>query len=650
MTPPGPVRSLCLLALIAFVAPHEASAQEQTSKVDRAVREALRTGARTQRVIITVAPGHRGDIRQALEAHGDRVNSEHPSLDALTVDIHSGDVNELAQHPWVAAVSADATVDAGSVTPGLPLGRLEDGDTGRTSVDGDSGAPTLRQLVGVSDSTWSGAGIGVAIVDSGISARTDFAGRITAFYDFTHGGVATKPYDDYGHGTHIAGLIGSSGASSSTQYQGIAPQVRFVGLKVLDQTGKGKTSQVIQALEYVIANRIRLGVQIVNLSLGHPIYAPAKYDPLVQAVEKASAAGLIVVTSAGNFGRSPVTSSVGYAGITSPGNAPSAITVGAGNSNVTLDRQLHVVTSYSSRGPSWFDGFAKPDVVAPGHHLVSNTDATSWLYKQLPKNRVTLNGEPFLDLSGTSMAAAVTSGVVALMLEANRADAGWSAVAALRANGAKALLEYSATTLPGADTLAQGAGEINAAGALALQRSNTGSWGRVWSQHYYGEGYTTIGGTSYAWAGHVIWRDQVLTGSPALVTSILGTNVVWGTQILWGSSVQVIENVVWGTAARTWATNLAWPNRVIGLGIGDNVVWGTAAFDNVVWGTMNHDNVVWGTTLGDNVVWGTWRGDNVVWGTSRNVVWGTALDNVLWGTYDNVLWGTSMLSILSGGR
>src|SRR6185503_6033013 len=151
-------------------------------------------------------------------------------------------------------------------------------------------------------------------------------------------------------------------------------------------------------------------VQIINLSLGHPIYAPAKYDPLVQAVEKANAAGLIVVVSAGNFGQMQKGAGSGYTGITSPGNAQSAITVGAAVTQDTTTRDDDVVASYSSRGPTWFDAYAKPDVVAPGHNLASDTSMSSYLYKLLKGSHVaSKNGQQMLSLSGSSMAAAVTS-------------------------------------------------------------------------------------------------------------------------------------------------------------------------------------------------------------------------------------------------
>src|SRR5204862_6834660 len=131
--------------------------------------------------------------------------------------------------------------------------------------------------------------------------------------------------------------VGSSGANGS-QYKGVAPGARLIVLKVLDGTGSGKTSDVIKALTFAIANKQALGIDVINLSLGHPVFESAKTDPLVQTVEAAVRAGIVVVTSAGNFGINPATGKPGFAGITSPGNAPSALTVGAFEDNGTATR------------------------------------------------------------------------------------------------------------------------------------------------------------------------------------------------------------------------------------------------------------------------------------------------------------------------
>ena len=131
----------------------------------------------------------------------------------------------------------------------------------------------------------NGRGVGVAIIDSGIAPTRDLDGRIAAFYDFTKGGIATTPKDEYGHGTHIAGLIAGSGEHSNGKYVGVATAARLIGLKVLDDQGAGYTSDVIAAVEFATDNKAALGIDVINMSLGHPIYEPAATDPLVQAVE-----------------------------------------------------------------------------------------------------------------------------------------------------------------------------------------------------------------------------------------------------------------------------------------------------------------------------------------------------------------------------
>jgi serine protease AprX len=163
---------------------------------------------------------------------------------------------------------------------------------------------------------------------------------------------------------------------------------------------------VINAIEFAVDTR-SYDVDVINLSLGHPIYEPADTDPLVQAVEAAVREGIVVVTAAGNFGTNPETGQVGYGGITSPGNAPSAITVGSIRTFDTTSRADDMVAEYSSRGPTWYDAYAKPDIVAPGHRLLASANAAQKLYIDYPSLRVTIDGQSYMKLSGTSMATGV---------------------------------------------------------------------------------------------------------------------------------------------------------------------------------------------------------------------------------------------------
>lgn len=651
--------SLLGVLLLTAAQPAAADSKSSSAKVDRALRDSLQSGASTQSVIISVKPGYRDVLRQALRQHGDVIKSEHPLIDAVAVELHSVDVDELANQPWVESVAADSFVYS-------KANRTNSGFESIQNVEPSGSSTTLRNTLRTTlglpsvagPGTPTGAtGVGVAIVDSGISPSDDFTGRIIGFYDFTKNGLPTPPFDDYGHGTHIAGLIGSSGKLSNYEYQGIAPDVHLVGLKVLDQNGRGRTSDVIKAIEYITANKDKLNVHIVNLSLGHPIYAPAKYDPLVQAVEKASAAGLIVITSAGNFGAKERTGDPGYTGITSPCNSPSAICVGSAMAKDTTTRDDDVVAPYSSRGPGWFDGVAKPDVLAPGHNLASDTNVSSYLYNLLQANHAQAkNGLPVLKLSGTSMAAAVTTGVVALMMQAHNQNLVSHQHKVLTPNLAKALLEYSAISLAGADYLTQGAGEINALGAIELAETiDTNKPNGSWWLGIGNRGTSLIGTQVYPWSRHVIWGDAVLTGNLVYVNNIVwGTGIVWGSvddeNIVWGTSVSAHdENIVWGTSS-VWGTNIVWSDRVIGqqddLG---NIVWGTLGAQNIVWGTLDAQNIVWGTVQGQNIVWGTWDDQNIVWGTSyggNDMVLGTDSDgeNIIWGTArggNNIVWGTT---------
>jgi hypothetical protein len=345
------------------------------------------------------------------------------------------------------------------------------------------------------------------------------------------------------------------------------------------------------------------------------------------------------------------------------------------------------VAGFSSRGPTWFDGLAKPDVVAPGVHLVSDTDTSSYLYTNLANNRQTVNGHPMLDLSGTTMAAPITAGVVALVLDAN---------GGLTPNAVKAILEYTAIRLPNTDYLTQGAGEVNAGGAVALARSiDTDARLNSWWLARGVPGYTMIGGRANPWSEIIIWDNKVLGGQFIYYKNIIwGTNIVWGTRvsvkgsnIIWGTSDDNIiwgthvvlrsRNIVWGTAHNIiWGTHLVWSDRLIGIRAGvRNIIWGTDDnLDNIIWGTMDEDNIVWGTYDDqDNIIWGTWdNDDNIIWGTTRtdrivggtsydddnivwgtwdedNIVWGTSdEDNIIWGTDDNIVWGT--LTRLLGAR
>ncbi|MGH9372239.1 MAG: S8 family peptidase, partial [Vicinamibacterales bacterium] len=573
--------ALCLIGLTAPV-----WAQGRRSKLDKVLREA-RTRGSVQRVIIQTRAGSRAALKRALQQHGDVVRDEHPGLNALTVDLHGEDLAALDADPSVLAVSIDAEVTAfGAGTPnGRKAPRLSEPSRDRKPARPGGLKPQvreeLRDTLGLSLVPFAGNGINVAVVDSGITATRDLAPNIHGFWDFTRGGIASRPRDAYGHGTHVAGLIASTGYESNGEFAGVAPATRLYGFKVLDELGRGRASDVVKALEFIVANRKStapgaLKIDIINLSLGHPIYEPAESDPLVRAVENAVRAGIVVVTAAGNKGVG-ADGDPGYTGITSPGNAPSAITVGALDSRNTQRVNDDRVASFTSRGPTWFDGFAKPDLMAPGVALTSDAPRLSSLFALYPQLRTLARSGrgQYGTLSGTSMASAVATGVASLVLQASRTAN--TDGPALSPNALKAVLQYTALSLKSESgrsygPLIQGTGGINARGAIVLALAiNTdmpvGSpWLRARPQPY-----TFLGGSVTPWSQALLWDDNIVWGTDALSFNSpqWDDNIVWGTSlgdddnIVWGTAADV-DNIVWGTATG-WAADLVWNNRILGL-------------------------------------------------------------------------------------
>jgi serine protease AprX len=671
-------------ALLLVVLPASGYAAKP-EKLDSALRRAAKEGSGSHRVIIQLKPGGAGRVGKKISAHGDKIHHEHRLINALSAEVHGRDVLELSDDDDVVALSLDATVTADAAADGKGSGKGSGGSKKSTPTQGSTDLESLNtirgtlNLVGVTHS--AGYGIGVAVIDSGISPSRDFSGRITAFYDFVNGTVqSTQPLDEYGHGTHVAGLIGGDGSLSYKQYMGVAPKVRFIGMRVLDRRGAGFTSNVIAALELAVAQKNTLGIDLINLSLGHPIYEPVATDPLVRAVEAAVRAGIVVVASAGNYGADPNTLLPAYGGITSPGSAPSAITIGAFKTKESTVRSDDRVSGYSSRGPSWYDGLAKPDLVAPGHREVSDAALQSELFIKHPELQlVSASNNPHLILSGTSMATAVASGVAALVLEAGRNAAimrqgslpeitsyydfyAWyESVPHFTPNAVKAMLQYTAIPLAEEtgvvyDALTQGAGAINAEGAIRLaQLANPSvAAGAKWITTTV-DPHTTIGGESCAWSQNIVWSDSIITGDSLLYNLSAwadGLNIVWSDRTVWGGNI-VWSDLVPGTTLVD-STNIVWS---------DNVVWGDTALDdwslNIVWGNSlvgayDGSGVTWGLVTGETTtVWANLypessspahavQGTKVIWGNAACVVWGDRT-RVVWGDAARVVWGDSVL-------
>lgn len=318
-------------------------------------------------------------------------------------------------------------------------------------------------------------------------------GRLLGGYDWVANKEIVANNDQCGHGTHIAGVIGSTAlmtrwpknrealkqadpdrfarevAKHDLQYwrdfAGVAPRVNLVNCRVLDKNGLGYVSDVIAALEWCISHKDQYGIRIANLSLGRPVGESHDTDPLCLACDRAWRAGIVIVASGGNWGYE------GYSTIFSPGNTPCVITVGAVDDYGTVTRDDDEISGYSARGPSPIDHVVKPDIVAPGNRVTSLRVKDSGLdkaygdtnivpldyYTTRTEGRDRVKDSQYFVLSGTSMAAAIVSGACALVLEQDPS---------LTPDTVKTRLMLSADPSPQYSALWQGAGYLNIPEAL----------------------------------------------------------------------------------------------------------------------------------------------------------------------------------------
>lgn len=259
-----------------------------------------------------------------------------------------------------------------------------------------------------------GQGVGVAIVDTGICLHKDFTeggNRVIAFKDLIRG--RNEPYDDNGHGTHVAGIIGGNGYSSKGKYVGIAPACNFIAIKVLDHRGDGNISDVLAGLQWIIDNRIKYNIRVVNISVGTSAKDTLDENSLlVQGVNAVWDSGIIVIVAAGNNGPGPMS-------ISTPGISRKVITVGSSDDNMSVEMFGSKAKDYSGRGPTPYC-IKKPDIVAPGSNIIS-CNINRFITKgrsNAPRYQTADFPMMYTIKSGTSMATPVVSGAITLLLSA----------------------------------------------------------------------------------------------------------------------------------------------------------------------------------------------------------------------------------------
>jgi serine protease AprX len=497
-------------------------------------------------------------------ARGGVLQRSFPAINASVFTVKGSSLAALTKDPDVAYVTPDRTVRATATVTDY-----------------------YDQAV-LASYAWSksltGRGIGVAVIDSGITGGRDFSlwngtgSRIVYNQNFVSGQNTVA--DLYGHGTHVAGILAGNGMNSQgttfrRTFMGIADNVNLINLRVLDQNGSGRDSAVIAAIQKAISLKSKYNIRVINLSLGRAVYETYRLDPLCQAVEAAWKAGIVVVVAAGNEGRNDSAGTDGYGTIAAPGNDPYVITVGAMKPMGTATRADDLVASYSSKGPTLFDHIVKPDVVAPGNTAISVLASfNTTLAKAAPKNIVALSSystnakgaSSYFTLSGTSMATPVVSGAVALLLQKNPTLTPDQVKARLMKSAYKIFPRSSTATDPASgkhytsqyDIFTVGAGYLDIQAALSSRDVAPATFGIAKSpavaRDAAGNVYL-VTGSSVLWGGSIMW----------------GTSVVWGTSVLWGTSTKG-ESVLWGASA-PWGSSV---DNGFSMLWGASVLWGAS--------------------------------------------------------------------------
>jgi serine protease AprX len=433
-------RRTALLAtlVLTLVVPLGASAVPGPQVVQAFVAPGLLTSAQSNptNTFSVIVQGKGGN--QAAHAVADvlgtsmKIAKTFNSIDGVAIDLTGTQLVALAGDKHVTAITPDARM--------------------RLASSGSSSTEKWPYVTGVqkywaNGLTPAAPAATIAIVDSGIDAsRPEFAGRIVANVNLSSLS-GNSPGDGRGHGTFVAGIAAGNMAGKS----GAAPSAKLVSLDVMDDHGMAKTSDVIAAADWILANKAKYGIRVANFSLHSSAANSFMYDPLDKAVERLWFNNVVVVAAAGNYGSPNGPSGVPFA----PGNDPFVITVGASDTGKSVATNDDVTAPWSAYGRT-LDGFAKPELSAPGRYMVGPVPVSSTLYAERADHIV----EPgYMELSGTSFSAPVVSGVAALILGKHPE---------YTANQVKGALMLGAKPMPQSAPLSAGVGEVNAGRSVGL--------------------------------------------------------------------------------------------------------------------------------------------------------------------------------------
>ncbi len=525
-------------------------------------------------------------VISAVDAVGGKITHELSIIGAVGAQLTAEQVAELDRNP-VLRIHANAQTEI-SAKGGRAAKKQE-----FTAITTEATTETSTEVAGDAYSEYpaqisadrlhsegiTGAGVGVAVLDTGIYTGPGLSGdtksnlRIMASYDAVldqltvnyskrKGFIGLEEYDNdaSGHGSHVASAGFNSKLSNVGKYNGIAPDVSLVSVKVFDADGRGTYADVIRGVQWAVDNRQKYNIRVLNMSLSATPQSHYWEDPLNQAVMAAWDAGIVVVASAGNAG--PAAQTIGV-----PGNVPYIITVGAMTDNNTPgypgDDRL---ASFSSAGPT-FEGFVKPEVVAPGGHIMAAMQDDSRIAMQHPEFH---DGASFFSMSGTSQATALVSGIAALILQAEPALTP-DMVKCKIMSGARPALDGNGNLAY--SVFQQGAGMVDAHNAVYSSAYGCANKGLdvkadlAGTKHFGGranqdangnfylmemDGYlwsNDLSGTGYLWSNGYLWRNGYL----------------WSSGYLWTNSDFSADGYLWRNnfaeaSGYLWSDGYLWSN------------------------------------------------------------------------------------------
>ena len=572
----GVVTSLGLAGALAVagLAPAASAAGAGTGRVgDTSSGASAAAGAERDaggRLIVRLAGSPSAEaLRRVVEAAGGRVVATQPALGMAVVDGPAGLAGVLRAQPWVQNVAHDAAVELTSL--GYDAATQNGGMTKVTQITG---------ATGMWKAGWTGKGIDVAVIDTGVAPVPGLAqsDKVVLGPDLSFEGqsTSTRFLDSYGHGTHMSGIIagrevaaasGATYAADTANFYGMAPDSRIVSMKVGDHNGTVDVSQVIAAINWVtqFGKSNGLNVRVLNLSFGLDTGQHPKNDPLSWAAEVAWNKGIVVVASGGNQGDT-------YPGLNSPAYNSRLLAIGAADTKGTAAIGDDTIPGFSAvYGGNFQRG---PDLVAPGVGIVSSRVPGSVIADSYPTAKVATN---WLRGSGTSQAAAVVSGAVALLLQQRPG---------MTPDQVKALLLNTTTPITGISTNSQGRGELDLAKATAtavpgtVQTSSPG-WGDGGIENARGGMHVSMDGAELSGELYLFGNWQGGTVGPKITNATMWSSdgSTWNGVPMTGAGFTTDTTTAAGKAwngrswaGRSWAGN-TWTGRS----------WASCAFTGRSW-------------------------------------------------------------------